>query len=203
MIYPTQSNGDEFSGLNIGLFGGSFNPAHQGHLELSQHAIDALNLDQVWWLVSPQNPLKPINDMAPFANRLIEAKALASVQPKIIVTDLEAQLKTTYTIDTLRTLKRLFTSSRFVWLMGSDNLEKFHLWKDWEEIVKTVPIAVFRRPGYAADNPEHPIAVCFAQYRQSAEQAKLLANMEPPAWLIMDNPAYQISATEIRNKRKN
>ena len=201
MIHPTLSNGAKFSDLTIGLFGGSFNPAHKGHLELSQYAIDKLGLDQVWWLVSPQNPLKSASETAPIAERISEALSISSIDPRITVTDLETQLGTTYTIETLRALKQIFDKTRFIWLMGSDNLEQFHLWHEWEEIAGTVPIAVFRRPGYAVDGPESPAMKRFAPQRQPVEQAKFLAHMKPPVWLIMDNPIYNISATEIRNKR--
>jgi nicotinate-nucleotide adenylyltransferase len=134
-------------GLRIGLLGGSFNPAHEGHLYVGEVALRRLGLDYVWWLVAPQNPLKPVADMAPLKKRLAAARALAGRDPHLIVTDIERNLGTCYTIDTLRALTRRFPGVRFVWLMGSDNLEQFHRWRRWEEIAALVPIAVVLRPG--------------------------------------------------------
>lgn len=187
-----------FSGLRIGLLGGSFNPAHNGHLEMSDHALKQLQLDQVWWLVSPQNPIKPSDDMAPLDERLQKASVVAQYEQRIIVTDLETQLGTTYTIDTLRAIKSRFKETKFVWLMGMDNLEQIHLWKEWEEIFHTVAIAVFNRPGYGKESASSPAASHFASSKKPAEQAKDLANMEAPAWLILNNPPNYISASKIR-----
>ena len=128
-------------GLRIGLLGGSFNPAHDGHLYVGDVALRRLGLDYVWWLVAPQNPLKPVADMAPLEKRLAAARALAGRDPRLIVTDLERMLGTRYTIDTLKALARRFRGVRFVWLMGSDNLDQFHRWRRWEEIVRLVPVA--------------------------------------------------------------
>src|SRR6188508_1269897 len=123
-----------------GLLGGSFNPAHRGHRQLSLGAIEALGLDEVWWLVSPGNPLKPKAGMAPLATRVRSAQEQARRAP-IKVTAIERELGTVYTVDTLRALKRRFPRRRFVWLMGADNLAQFHLWKDWREIAHEMPIA--------------------------------------------------------------
>jgi nicotinate-nucleotide adenylyltransferase len=128
------------------LLGGSFNPAHGGHLHISLMALQRLDLDEVWWLVSPQNPLKPIKGMAPFAKRVASAAALARGHGRISVSAIEAALGTTYTADTIRVLQRRFPHTRFVWLMGGDNLAQLPRWRQWEEIVESVPIAVFDRP---------------------------------------------------------
>ena len=121
-------------GARIGLFGGSFNPAHEGHLQISEEALRRLGLDRVWWLVSPQNPLKPVCGMAPLAERMESARRLAAGNRRILVTDLETRLGTTYTADTLRALIRLMPRVRFVWLMGADNLIQVHQWQDWPQI---------------------------------------------------------------------
>ena len=130
--------------------GGSFNPAHGGHLHLSLLALEQLDLDEVWWLVSPQNPLKPVAGMAPFSVRLDQARRLADGHRRIVVSDLENRLgRSTYTADTLRTLRRRFPLLRFVWLMGADNLVQLRHWQRWREIFRAVPIAVFARPSYS------------------------------------------------------
>ena len=133
-----------------GLLGGSFNPAHGGHRAVTLFALDALGLDEVWWLVSPGNPLKPKRGMAPLAARVRSAREAARRAP-IKVTAIERELGSAYTIDTLRALKRRFPRRRFVWLMGADNLAQFHLWKDWRGIAAEMPIAVIARPGYDDD----------------------------------------------------
>jgi nicotinate-nucleotide adenylyltransferase len=138
------------TGPVTGLLGGSFNPAHGAHRQVSLFARDALGLDQVWWLVSPGNPLKPKHGMAPLAARVHSAQEQARRAP-IRVTAIERELGTVYTVDTVRALKRRFRRRRFVWLMGSDNLAQFHRWKDWREIAEEMPIAVIARPGYDDD----------------------------------------------------
>jgi len=133
-----------------GLLGGSFNPAHYGHRAITLAAIRALGLDEAWWLVSPGNPLKPKRDMAPLAARLASARRMARRAP-IRATAIESRLRTRYTIDTIRALKRRYPKRRFIWLMGADNLAQFHLWRDWRRIAREVPIAVIARPGYDDD----------------------------------------------------
>jgi nicotinate-nucleotide adenylyltransferase len=131
----------------IGLLGGSFNPAHQGHRRISLFAIEALGLDEVWWLVSPGNPLKAADGMAPLAVRLASAERMAR-RARIVPTAIEATLGTRYTADTLRKLVRRYPDYRFIWIMGGDNLVQFDRWKDWRGIARTLPIAVIARPGY-------------------------------------------------------
>src|SRR5262245_19769275 len=131
----------------IGLLGGSFNPAHEGHRDISLAALAYLDLDEVWWVVSPQNPLKSEKGMASFAERMAGAQAMAH-HPRIKVTDIEKWLGTRYTADTMRTLVTRFPSYRFVWLMGADNLAQIASWRDWTRIFHLVPIAVFDRPTY-------------------------------------------------------
>jgi nicotinate-nucleotide adenylyltransferase len=133
--------------LKIGLLGGSFNPAHEGHLHVADMAIKRLGLDYVWFLVAPQNPLKPVAGMMPLCHRLATAKKLAAGSHRLIVSDLERTIGSRYTIDTIRALKARFPLVHFVWLMGSDNLEQFHRWQRWQEIAARLPIAVVLRPG--------------------------------------------------------
>jgi nicotinate-nucleotide adenylyltransferase len=176
-------------GLRIGLLGGSFNPAHDGHLYVSEVALRQLGLDYVWWLVSPQNPLKPVSDMAPLADRLAAARALAGRRPRLIVTDLERTFGTRYTIDTLKALNRRFPEVRFVWLMGSDNLEQFHRWQRWAEIAALVPIAVVIRPGSV-------LTQLHAKAMQRFARRKSLR--KPPAIVPVDGRRNETSATVIR-----
>jgi nicotinate-nucleotide adenylyltransferase len=133
-------------GLRIGLLGGSFNPAHEGHLYVSEVALKQLHLDYVWWLVTPQNPLKGKAGLAPLSDRVRHAKAVAH-HPRIVVMDIERALGTRYSIDTLKALLRRFPLLEFTWLMGSDNLQIFRRWRRWEELARRVPVAVIQRPG--------------------------------------------------------
>ena len=187
----------------IGLLGGSFNPAHRGHLHLSLTALQRLDLDEVWWLVSPQNPLKPVAGMAPFAARLDQARQVAAGHKRIRVTDLENRLgRSRYTVDTLKALRRRFPRLRFVWLMGGDNLVQIRHWERWAEIFRTVPIAVFDRPSYSAKALAGLAAIRFARERLSSTAARRLAETKPPAWAFFHTQLDPTSATLIRTERK-
>jgi nicotinate (nicotinamide) nucleotide adenylyltransferase/ribosome silencing factor RsfS/YbeB/iojap len=189
------------AGRRIGLLGGSFNPAHGGHLHISRLALTRLDLDEVWWLVSPQNPLKTASDMAPFAERLAQAEEVAAADRRIRVSGIEARLGTTYTADTLRALRRRFPRARFVWLMGGDNLSQLPYWKRWQSIVRTVPIAVFNRPGTAPRALAGRAAQRFARARVPLSAARRLAAMPPPAWVFFHTRLDPRSATQIRAGR--
>jgi nicotinate-nucleotide adenylyltransferase len=147
-----------------GLLGGSFNPAHRGHRRISLFAREKLGLDEVWWLVSPGNPLKPSEGMAPLSARLKSAQSMARRAP-IVATAIEQRFGTRYSIDTLRALKRRFPKRRFVWLMGADSLVQFHLWKDWRAIAREMPIAVVARPGYDAAALASPAMAWLRRFR--------------------------------------
>jgi len=188
-------------GRRIGLLGGSFNPAHGGHLHISRQALSRLGLDEVWWLVSPQNPLKPAAGMAPFAERLAGAAEVAAAEPRIRVSDIEGRLGSTYSADTLRALKRRFPRARFVWLMGGDNLVQFPYWRRWQAIFRTVPIAVFARPGSSAKALGGVAAHRFAHSRVPVVAARRLALLPPPAWVFFHTRLDPRSATEIRARR--
>ena len=184
----------------IGLLGGSFNPAHQGHRDISLAALKYLGLDEIWWMVSPQNPLKPVAGMAPFAERLKSAQAMAG-HPKIRVTDIESRLGTQFTADTLKALVTRFPSCRFVWLMGADNLAQISSWRDWTKIFHLTPIAVFDRPTYNIKALTALAARRFRRARQREAALKMLAATPPPAWVFVHHRLNPISATAIRAER--
>lgn len=197
---PHLRNGAAFSGMTIGLLGGSFNPAHSGHLAMSLYALKHLRLDQVWWLVSPQNPLKPAAGMAPLDRRMDYASRLAA-HPRLVVTAIETELGTRYTADTLRALMRRFPGVRFVWLMGADNLRQIPRWQAWQDIFRSVPVAVFRRPGYPAGRGLGKAAIRFGKAWQEPVKGKIIAykaRKRLPAWIILDNKLNYTSATKIR-----
>ena len=181
------------NGLRIGLFGGSFNPAHGGHLHVSLTAIRRLKLDYVWWLVSPGNPLKPASGMADFEKRLAGAAKVAR-DPRLIVTDIESRMGTRYTMDTVTALQRRFPQVQFVWLMGSDNLENFHLWRDWQKLARNLPLAVVQRPGSIMAAVHAAPIRRFGSCRVDA-MARLPG---PPAILILDGARNPESATRLR-----
>ena len=184
----------------IGLLGGSFNPAHEGHRDLSLAALAYLDLDEVWWLVSPQNPLKPADGMASFAERMASARAMAH-HPRIRVTDIEQRLGTRYTADTLRKLVMRFPSYRFVWLMGADNLAQIASWRDWTKIFHLTPIAVFDRPTYTNKALNSLAARRFRRSRRREAALKTLAATPAPAWVFVHHRLNPISATQIRAER--
>jgi nicotinate-nucleotide adenylyltransferase len=183
--------------LRVGLLGGSFNPAHDGHLHISREALKRLELDQVWWMVSPQNPLKTADGMAGFEQRLLSARAMAR-DPRIRVTDIERRLRTTQTARTLEKLTRALPDIDFVWLMGADNLLQIHRWHRWHKIFMTVPVAVFARPSYDSRALAGVAATRFARAHLPERQARTLARREAPAWVFMAIRRHAASATAIR-----
>ena len=185
------------SGRRIGLLGGSFNPAHEGHREISLQALARLGLDEVWWLVSPQNPLKPVAGMAPFADRMAGARAVAR-HPRIRVSDIEARLGTRHTAETLRRLTRRFPGHRFVWLMGADNLAQIDRWRSWQQIFHLVPVAVWARPTYCFRALAAKAARRFAGARRKENAGRLLPAIHPPAWVFVHGRLNPLSATAIR-----
>lgn len=183
------------------MLGGSFNPAHDGHRHISLFALRVLRLDQVWWLVSPQNPLKPAADMAALTERLARARAVAR-HPGIVVSDLETRLGTRYTIDTLSALRRRFPDTRFVWLMGADNLSQVPRWRHWLRLFATMPVAAFNRPPYSLKALAGRAAQRFARRRVSPARAGRLAELPAPAWMFLRNPLHPASATAIRRSAR-
>lgn len=181
----------------IGLLGGSFNPAHKGHRSISLHALRALDLDEVWWLVSPGNPLKPAKGMAPLAARLESARRMARLAP-IKATSIETRLKTRYTADTLEKLVRTYPKHDFIWLMGADNLQQFHQWRDWRKIAEEVPIAVIARPSYDADARASPAMGWLRRAVRPAGQAKRWTCWRLPALVLLRFRPDPTSATSLR-----
>ncbi len=184
-------------GTRIGLLGGSFNPAHQGHRHVALLALRRLQLDQVWLMVSPGNPLKPVRGMAPFAERLASARRVADGR-RLVATGIEAALATRFTVDTLRELRRRFPRARFVWLMGADNLAQLPRWRGWLSIARGMPFAVLPRPGYNHRALAGRAAKRLGAARLPARQAKLLARRGAPAWIFLPVPQHAASASAIR-----
>jgi nicotinate-nucleotide adenylyltransferase len=183
-------------GQTIGLFGGSFDPPHAGHLHVSREALKRFGLDRVWWLVSPGNPLKA-NGPAPLPRRIAAARALVR-HPRIVVTDIEARIGTRYTAETIARLIALYPGVRFVWLMGADNLTQFHRWQRWEWILNTVPVGVLARPGQRISARSAKAAVIYRAAKLPATHASLLARSEAPAWCFLNVPMVDVSSSAIR-----
>ena len=182
----------------IGLLGGSFNPAHAGHRAISLAALDALALDEVWWLVSPGNPLKEARgDMAPLTVRVASAISMARRAP-IRVSTIEQRLGTRYTVDTVGKLRRLYPKKHFIWLMGADNLAQFDQWKGWRRIAREVPIAVIARPGYDSDALAAPAMGWLRRARRPAHQAKNWTQWRLPALVLLRFRPDPRSATQLR-----
>lgn len=189
-------------GQRIGLLGGSFNPAHDGHRHISLQALKHLDLDWIWWLVSPQNPLKSTRGMAPQRQRINRACQLVN-HPRILVTSLESELGTRYTADTLQALTRRFPQARFVWLMGADNLIQISHWQNWTSIFQTVPVAVLARSPYSLRAVSSIAAKRYQRRRVSGSRAAGLAQAGLskaglPAWTFLPIPLHAASATAIR-----
>jgi nicotinate-nucleotide adenylyltransferase len=185
--------------MRIGLLGGSFNPAHAAHRQISLAALKRLRLDQVWWLVSPSNPLKA---KAPGLETRITIAREVAHHPKIVVTGFEAGRNSAYTVDTIRFLKRRYPSVNFVWLMGADNLVSFHRWRSWETLFRLVPIAVLDRPGYRLKARASLAAQHFASAAVDETDAPGLPGMEPPAWALLTLPLSSLSSTRLRGAEK-
>ena len=184
-------------GMRVGLFGGSFNPAHDGHAHVAETALSRLDLDRVVWLVSPQNPLKARHETAPLADRMASARIMAK-GPAMIVSDVETRIGTAWTVDTVRALKARHPGVRFVWLMGSDNLASFHKWRGWTDIMRMMPVAVVARPGSLLESRAAPAARRFAGHRVSSDEARMLPMMQAPAWTYLTAPLNLSSSTALR-----
>jgi nicotinate-nucleotide adenylyltransferase len=181
----------------IGLLGGSFNPAHRGHRRISLHAARRLGLDEVWWLVSPGNPLKEKKGMAPLAARFASARR-AGRRARVRVTFIEQELGTVYTVDTLRALVRRYPRRRFVWLMGADNLAQLHRWREWREIARIVPIAVIGRPGYYAGALKAPAMGWLRRFVRPAAEVRHRTKWRLPSLVLLRLPPDPTSATALR-----
>ena len=187
--------------MRVGLYGGSFNPAHEGHAHVAETARRRLNLDRVIWLVSPQNPLKAAHDTASLAERMTGAQALAK-GPGMIVSDIETKLGSAYTIDTIRALKARTPGVKFVWIMGADSLASFHRWRGWTQIMREVPVAVVSRPWISLKSRFSPAALRFAHFRHRSSAAITLPDAKPPAWAFLFGRFNFQSSTALRERLK-
>jgi nicotinate-nucleotide adenylyltransferase len=184
-------------GMRVGLLGGSFNPAHEGHAHVAETALTRLRLDKVVWLVSPQNPLKSAAESASLKARMASARRQAR-GPHMIVSDIERRVGSRYTIDILRILKQRFPGVRFVWIMGGDNLNSLHGWRGWVNILREMPVAVIARPGAEMKSRSSPAARRFAHARLSSRESTRLALRKAPAWLYIRAPFNFASSTALR-----
>lgn len=185
------------AGMRIGLFGGSFNPVHEGHRLVAVRSLLRLRLDRVWLLVSPGNPLKDHSDLAPLPDRVAAVRRLVD-HPRIEVTGFEAAHSFRYTFDTLTYLRQTAPQVRFVWIMGGDSLSSFHHWERWRDIARLVPIAVYVRPGSRFSAPRSPAATMFETFRIPERQAGTLADRKPPAWVYLTGTMSSQSSSAIR-----
>ena len=191
---------NKWRGRRVGLYGGSFNPAHEGHIHVASEALKRLDLDAIWLMVSPGNPLKQKTGMAKRKRRKKSLRALVGTRPKMVVTDIEKKLGTRYSADTIRALCSGMPKTEFIWLMGADNLHSFHYWQEWQTIARTLPIAVFDRPGYSVSGLNSKFARQFANFRVSPSE---LAKASAPAWTFVQMPRHSGSATSIRLHKGN
>jgi len=186
------------TGMRIGLLGGSFNPPHEAHRAISLFAIKRLQLDRVWWLISPGNPLKENGALRGLEQRAEAARSMAS-DARIDVSCLESVIGTRYTADTMSYLRRRVSGLRLVWIMGADNLAQFHRWQNWRRIASEVPIAVVDRPSQSFRALAAPAAQALARYRLPESQAARLAELRPPAWVFLTGLKLDLSSTGLRN----
>jgi nicotinate-nucleotide adenylyltransferase len=186
--------------MRVGLYGGSFNPSHEGHAHVAETAKRRLGLDRVIWLVSPQNPLKSNHQTAGLAARMAGAASLAK-GPGMIVSDAETRLGSAYTIDTVRALKRRFPRVKFVWIMGADSLASFHHWRGWTQIMCEIPVAVVSRPWISLKSRFSPAALRFAHFRRPSSEALRLASLKPPAWVFLFGRFNFQSSTALRARQ--
>ena len=184
--------------MRIGLLGGSFNPPHLAHRAISLYAMKRLQLDRVWWLVSPGNPLKNNGHLHDLNERAAAAKRLAN-DPRIDVTCVESAIGTRYTTDTITFLRRRCAELRFVWIMGADNLAQFHRWENWRGIAAQVPLAIIDRPPISLRGLAAPAPQALSRYRMREEDAGSLADMRPPAWMFLTGLKLELSSTGLRN----
>ena len=187
------------AGLRIGLLGGSFNPPHEGHRMISLHALRRLQLDRVWWLVTPGNPLKETGGLPSSFERARAARALAH-HPRIDVTTLEDDIDKKFTAETLQWLVRRCPGVRFVWMMGADNLQGFHRWHKWQEIAQMMPIAVFDRQGATLAASRARSAIALGRFRVPEGRAGRLSGMAAPAWVFFHGKRSPLSSTQLRAK---
>lgn len=203
-LYPDVSMGDlrmphVEKGMSVGLFGGSFNPPHAGHVLVAEIALRRLKLDQLWWMVTPGSPLKNARDLAPLKDRLRASRQLAR-DPRIKITALEAAHKVRFTADTLALIKAANPHVNFVWIMGADNLGQFHRWDRWRQIADQFPIAVIDRPNASLTPLTSRMAQTYAPFRLNERDAASLAKRPAPAWVFLHGPRSRLSSTALREQ---
>ncbi|MDF1609173.1 nicotinate-nucleotide adenylyltransferase [Hoeflea sp. YIM 152468] len=189
-------------GMTVGLFGGSFNPPHQGHRLVAEIALRRLGLDQVWWMVTPGNPLKSHSELASLADRVALSREMAP-GPKVKITAFEAAHDLRYTAQTLAFVKARNQDVHFVWIMGADNLRHFHQWQNWRDIAETFPIAVIDRPGSTLAYLSSKMAKTFSHARVDEDDAAMLPFLPAPAWTFIHGPRSSLSSSAIRSQRAN
>ena len=187
-------------GAKIGLFGGSFNPPHAGHVLVAELALERLGLDQLWWMVTPGNPLKDASELAPLSSRIALSEDLIS-DKRIHVTAFEASYQVRYTADTLALVRQHNPDKHLVWVMGADNLMNFHHWQEWDEIARTYPIAVINRPGSNMAAEDSVMAQQFSAARLPEADAAKLATQQAPAWVFIHGPQSELSSTQLREQQ--
>jgi nicotinate-nucleotide adenylyltransferase len=183
--------------MRIGLLGGSFNPPHEGHALITRLALRRLRLDRVWWLVTPGNPLKSLDELAALQKRVEAARRLVA-GPRVVVTDIEARIGSRYTYETLAWIKRRAPSVYFVWIMGADNLREFHRWRHWRLIADLMPIVVVDRPGSTLRAISSRGGAALARWRAPERDAARFAAMRPPALLFLHGRRSTLSSTALR-----
>ena len=186
------------SSQKIGLLGGSFNPAHHGHLSISKIALRRLGLNQIWWIVSPRNPLKEYDFLYDFEERVFSARKIINTN-NISISKLELNAQIKYTIGTLEYLRTRYHRSRFVWIMGADNLNQFHLWREWEKIVRLMPIAIIDRPSSSLNVTSSVFANKYKAYRVDEADSNQLIYYKKPAWVFMHTKLNYQSSSQLRN----
>ncbi|WP_036486394.1 nicotinate-nucleotide adenylyltransferase [Nitratireductor basaltis] len=186
-------------GMAVALFGGSFNPPHAGHALVAETAMRRLRLNQLWWMVTPGNPLKDHSNLAPLEERLALSETAAE-DPRMKVTAFEAAYRVRYTADTVALVQARNPGVSFVWIMGADSLRDFHKWERWQEIIRSIPIAVFDRPGATLSFLSSKVAKTFDHARIDEEDAPLLARSNPPAWTFIHGPRSPLSSTMLRRQ---
>lgn len=190
-VFPTVKRGQV-----IGLLGGSFDPAHEGHAHITRTALNRFGLDRVWWLVSPGNPLKE-RGPAPMADRIHRAKQVMN-DPRVIITGIEERLGTRYTAETIAALQKRYRGTRFVWIMGADNLAQFHRWQDWQTIMRSVPIGVVARPGHSTSAKTSKATQVFNTSQLLPRESRALGRSDAPKWCYVNLPMSDASSTAIR-----
>lgn len=188
-------------GMRIGLYGGSFNPPHEGHLLVSERALKYAELDRIWWMVTPGNPLKDNIHLTSLEKRMAACKQLIH-NPQMIVTDFEKDLNSHYTVDTLSYLKKKAPHVQFIWIMGADSLMSFHKWKGWKEIARLMPILIIDRPGYTLKATQSPAGFYLKPYRVSVGELLEYQYMSLPRWAFLYGPRSHLSSTLLRQRGK-